>query len=250
MSGYLARMAARAAGSTPSALPRLPARFEAASEDTATDAPIGQGNRTVLAGSGLASAEILGPEARALGVSGAEYQGPQIPGRAEPPPASSTFAETTPVRASASTGVGLVGPTATTTRPSESATAPASASGGVVLVGTPKNSGQESSAPVQRTGTPADARFLAPAVPPAAAPAVSAVPIRPAVPALHAAEAFPVVPSRQANPVPEPVVRISIGRVEVRAALSTVPPPPQARSTPRPGPIPLQDYLRGRREAP
>lgn len=249
MSGYLARMAARAAGSTPSALPRLPARFEAAPEDTAPDALIGQGNPTVPAGPGPDSAEILGPAARALRVSGAGYPGPQIPGRAEPP-GSSTFAETTPVRASASTGVVPVGPTATTTRPSETAKAPALASAGVVLVSTPKNSVQETTVPVHRAGDPAVAPFLALGVPWPAAPAVSAVPIRPSVPALPASEAFPVAPSHQADPAPEPVVRINIGRVDVRAALATVPPPPPARSSPRPEPIPLQDYLRGRREAP
>lgn len=86
---------------------------------------------------------------------------------------------------------------------------------------------------------------------PVGAPAPPVVPAAPVIPP-SSTRSEPESGSQPAanTESSEPVVRISIGRVEVRASLSTAPSPvrQETRAT-APDPLPLHDYLRGRREA-
>lgn len=77
-----------------------------------------------------------------------------------------------------------------------------------------------------------------------AAPIVSASPVvAPAV----APPADPIVTvAGREHADAEPVVQISIGRVEVRATLASAEPPRRAERAPREDPLPLHEYLRGR----
>ncbi len=78
--------------------------------------------------------------------------------------------------------------------------------------------------------------------------------IVPAVPVVAAAVRDVAAVDRPAETNPQdagaPVVRISIGRVEVRAAPPAAPPVRRERpAVVREDPLPLHDYLRGRRGA-
>jgi hypothetical protein len=89
----------------------------------------------------------------------------------------------------------------------------------------------------ERVETDSDRSVVVRAVP------VVAAPVRPPAPGADQTDA-------SAAADPEPVVRITIGRVEVRAA---APPPPAVPAPRRPAPktdaLPLHDYLRGRRSS-
>jgi hypothetical protein len=104
---------------------------------------------------------------------------------------------------------------------------------------------KEPPAPVESTEThdrrpppravPDDAaRVSAPSVPRPVLDTLPAIPLRP-----HPR-------SSRLEEAPRPLVRVSIGRVEVRAAVAT--PPPSRRVGPADSRLPLEEYLRQRRE--
>ena len=80
---------------------------------------------------------------------------------------------------------------------------------------------------------------------------VAAVPLVPALPVVAAVpQPVPGSPAQSTQRGPD-VIRVSIGRVEVRAA-ATLPSPPQAAPPAAPAApvrVSLQGYLRGEREA-
>ena len=211
MSGYLARLAARAGGAPAAAGPRLPSRFEPSTGDGSTDAAAPPTIAT--AAEVPAQADLPGPprntDARALvePVGPARGEGDRaIPSHRDDRglPATRTASE-----------VGTAEPA-----PERSAVAVDSA----------------------RSDTAA-----LPAPPPAT-PRVEAAPPRRAEPPTVTTPAACASARDEASvPVPEPdVVHVTIGRIEVRATLA---PPAAAPRSARPARDPertLHDYLTGR----
>lgn len=224
MSGYLARLSARAVGRGASAHPRLPARFETPTLDPAPDAdlvgpqpgppdppverrPDGTVGMAPAPRNGLASARST----------------PAAPDGAEPmpPPHQPPGTAQAPVLAAA----GLPTVLTTAQEPSPSSD--------------PADAATRPSAPWAATSE-RGREPSAPRVAPGSVSVVAAVPVT-AAPA----------PSAAAPAERETVVRVHIGRVDVRAQLTS--PPVKAgkaeKADPGPGTLDLHDYLRGARES-
>ncbi|MGU3645677.1 hypothetical protein ACLBXX_11965 [Microbacterium sp. C23T] len=212
MSGYLARLAARAGGAPAAAGPRLPSRFEPTSGEGSTDAatplPI------ATAAHAPARAELPGAPAKS-----------DAPARIEP--AGQARGEDGRAIAAPSDGAG---------RGEAAGTAPE------VVTAAP---------PPERGTLAVDADrgdAVAPPTPPLSTPRVEAVPPPRAQPPTATTPAVRASTRDEASvPVPEPdVVHVTIGRIEVRA---TVAAPAAAPRSARPARDPertLHDYLTGR----
>jgi hypothetical protein len=214
VSDLISRLAARAAGTAAAAHPRVPARFEGP------------------AGPWFGVAEAGEFAARSLA-------GPPSDRRTSPAPANARGRDT---------GRRPSGPSRVGSASAEPAV-PMEA-----VAATPPGATAERLRKVERVSERDGRRAELSAVPPSAATQVSvrAWPVVPAVPIsatrLEPGSAAPVG-SAESRPSAEPVVQISIGRVEVRATLAAPVP------APRPGPadrsrqpsLTLHDYLRGRR---
>ncbi|MDR7186723.1 hypothetical protein J2X85_003780 [Microbacterium trichothecenolyticum] len=212
MSGYLARLAARAGGAPAAAGPRLPSRFEPMSGEGSTDAAAPPPIAT--AAHAPARAELPGPPAKS-----------DAPVRLEP--AGPARGEDDRAIAAPSDRAGRSG--AAGTAP-EFVTAEPTPERGTLDV----------------DAEPSDAA-AAPALAPAA-PRVEAAPPRRAEPLTATTPAVRASTRDEASaPVPEPdVVHVTIGRIEVRATLA---PPAAAPRSARPARDPertLHDYLTGR----
>jgi len=215
VSGYLERLALRSLGSpaAASAHPRLPGRFES---------PAGGG-----AGLEVAGEQPATPGARQ----------PGTPGAPQPVPAAPVPAHTgrRPAERAAEPR-----PSAARTRIPHAAAHPAAAGPQAARVASPP-------------ALPADPRPRAPDAPgaaeaPAQAPAVAPAVAAP-VPAVPVARTRPVVPphsdSQVAAAAAAPVVRVHIGRLEVRANLQPAAVAPAARPEPARDELALAAYLRG-----
>ena len=226
MSGFLARVAARAVGEAPLAGPRLPTVFERAQ---ATPAEGGlEGVDAEVSAGPLSRGET--PPSAAL----------PRPGRTSPTPASDADPIAAPARRRESAAPEPEAPAAHALVPRAVEPLPeiAPATGDISVKPL-----AEASHAVARPDP------VARAVPAAAAvAAVAAVPVAPAVLGFRArpAPSQEAVRSGLAEP---PTVRVHIGRLEVRANLQEAPPPrPRRAETAPPGPS-LADYLRGHRTA-
>jgi hypothetical protein len=232
VSDLLSRLAARAVGAVPTARPRLPARFEITggleehAEDDGTGVAVeGKPGRSTEFG-----AKPAGPVAppHPADVRPAERTRREPPDDAEPAPAP---------RMAVPAPMLQVGPPLVAGAP---VTGPVPVASVAQAAGPPAESDQAAAIPAsQDTDAPA----------PVAA-AVRAAPVRPAEPA---AEPRPPavrpgsVPAADADP--GPVVRITIGRLEVRANLvdsSPATPGAEGRGD-KPPRLSLTDYLRGAR---
>jgi hypothetical protein len=225
VTGFLARLAARAAGEAAGAMPRLPARFEG----PAAGLPVPARGTDLEAPAPLADLEPgdrrgSTPAAKA---AAAPHTAPIATGEPGGRPMAGVAVDASPpVR---------VRPRAGASRVPGSGTDPL----GVVADAA---AAIASPAP-SRGGLASRGPDIAPREPrPPLAP-VAALPASAAAPA-ESAGGRPGAPGREPD-----VIRVTIGRVEIRAA---VPPPasrPAPTASPRPAAMPLGDYLRGRRSA-
>lgn len=231
MSGLLARLAARAAGATgatPSALPQLPARFEPAvvsvAAPTDLETPAMHEAPSAEHPTAWSRDEVRPPPQR---------PGRRLAGRRLPVESSTEQGDLVPVA--------WTGPT------------PAPAATHAAL-----RAAESSAEPV--AGHPTEAR--GPATEPGSAGREGQPEAQP-----HPATTVTAVPAVAAKPVPtlrsedhevprepssETVVRISIGRVDVRANVAAPSPPPRPAAAvnekaPEPA-LQLHDYLRGKRD--
>jgi hypothetical protein len=209
MTQYLRHLAARALGTLDAVKPRVPARFEAWSDAPPVDGPPAHGPvaapRRLLA----PSPTVVPPPARRQVVRDA----------AEPSPLRTIATAPTPAHASAERDSGL--------RPSDPTA--------------PPRDRQPDPSPLIGQPWDTDARTIDPPTAIDSAPLEVALFDIPA-PASRAAERS----ARAARPAAreETVVHVTIGRIEVRAPLSTPAPSPRARAAaPTRG---LEDWLAGR----
>lgn len=240
MSEFLARMAARAMGVDPAATPRLPARFEAPA-----------GPETTSTGEPAAVFAVAGPTAAPPGAG-------LVPGPAGGDPDTDTAPPP-----------GLPGERDAFRRPSMGRAGSPVAR--VHRPGRAEARGRAPDAAIAAAPTPATARGLQPA-PPSGSIASSAVPVfagafaasgeraraRVVVAAMPPSQALPPRSADASASTAErqlglgrgpDVVRVTIGRVDVRTVIASSTARPAPPAAPRTQPLPLADYLRGRREA-
>ncbi len=223
MTGFLARMAARAAGSGTAAAPRLPSRFEAPSLP-GTDAE---------GAPGAAAAASAGVPASGVGPLATDPAEAPVPAPSRPRRAGET--ERVAGRHAAPAAIPPLG------RPSEGAAERASlapVAGTPATPPAPPHDVRASASASQSPGEPARDRVVVVALPAAPAP-----PPRPAA-APDAAGDHLTEPGRGPD-----VVHVTIGRIDVRAAVAQPAPRPAPAPTAAPTTLPLADYLRGRRAA-
>jgi hypothetical protein len=218
VSGFLTRMAARAAGGPTGATPQVPARFAPASSSDGPAPPAGPDLRPSAGPADVQRRTRSDAPAAAVGepTSSARIERrPAASGQAADPPDPPG---PTPVRRSAPVARPVAGPASSA-----------------------EEAGR-SELPAD-TAAIAEPRLLA-AVPPPAAPLVVALPVP--EPRLASADS----PAAAESPRGPDVVHVSIGRIDVRAPAppATPPAPRQVRSA-EPEPLALDAYLRGKREA-
>jgi len=277
VSGFLAHLAARSLGQSPAVQPRLPSRFEppaflpGAARWSAGDP--GEPGIVEREEERPAPAPRRGP---AAGPHGADRrppipEGQEGPERREPFPAPAVepgrdraagsrpaLAPETPRPAAAP---GPPAPHPTVARPpapvpagapiaSIAPTGPAAAAGRPAAW--PEDGGGGEGVPSAPRPAPAPAARLAPSSVQPAPPAPGPVVARPEV--MLASPPTPAVPFAPARPAAEPVIRVTIGRVEVRAVTEAAAPAaarPHPAAAPRGGEPPgLAEYLERRARRP
>ena len=231
MSDYLARVAARALGQADVALPRLPSLFEPLAADVAL--PDG------------AARQSASPSSVASPAPQREDRADAVP--IHEPPVLEPAAERSRMPAAGD----LDAPNRPTQRPRESsqpAAMPARPSAapprGTPIVTMAAGHGNQPQAAVARTmARPAGALSLAPAATGAAPAPIVVTPQVAAVPEITRPEVArePIAPS-------PPIVRVTIGRVEVRARMPAAPPAPAPAPRRREPTLSLTDYLKQRDE--
>lgn len=238
--GFLARLAARTDPGAPALAPRLRARFEA----SAPSLPLEAEGKEVTAG--LVAAPPGRPPAGAALSPEPHLRPPPPPTRPDAPPSPA------PDRAAGAR-----------TQPREDAVgrAPEPSRAAPILAVSPRRPPLPAAPPLYEVSPetsprvlppqaaavppPADGDAQAPAGPSAEATRPPAAPRSAALPARWAPSAPAPLRDAARSPSPETVVRIEIGRVEVRAV---APPRPAAPAVPRTAePSRLEAYLAGRR---
>jgi hypothetical protein len=214
VSGFLARVAARAVGQPAAARPRLPGLYEQP------------------AGSGLEVVDTEATAPRPTQAAAAPFEGSRTAGPTElAPPARPTAAPATrpgPARERAEPRT----PASNTLLQTRS---------GAARIDPAGDERAEPASPPQQPGELLELEAAVAAV--AAEPRVATA--RP----LPAAEPPRAAAPRTAAREEQPAVRVHIGRLEVRATLPEPAPQAARREAPRPPDLSLSDYLRGKRAA-
>ena len=215
MSGYLARLAARAGGAPAAAGPRLPSRFEPAGNDGSTDA--------------ATAASVASPQ---VAPANAETSAGARVGEAHPDTPATESARAEGDRAAApATDVADPRPEATGTDAGIPAAAPAPPDGEALGTGSGHAAAPPPAAPVRT----------------AAAPRVEAEPPRRAASATAVTSVGATARDEASVPSSEPdVVHVTIGRVDVRATVTAPASPARSPRPSRDGERSLHDYLAGR----
>jgi hypothetical protein len=238
MTGYLARLAARVAGAGSPVTPRVPSRFEGyppvESETQEVDPPALPGvHQAAVADPRQPVVTDLGPT-RSVGHRGQPDVGsdsgpaakPRVGWVAAPP----SLAPTSGPRTAEAPVVPPTRPEPPGPEPTEPDDVDAVAPRTARAVPVPPPGDPEPPLPVQESPRSEARDDLTPALPVAAWPTTQTA-------------------ETPRSTGEDTVVRISIGRVEVRAAVTPPARPARPRTTTGPEPLALRDYLRGRREA-
>lgn len=247
MSDFLDRLAARATGSEIALAPRLPSLFEplqrAPIMPLSDDGETLPGHRDTVSAAPATSAIAPLPSPRAP-VAATTDAARVAPAAVEPETAR------TPTRAAAGAPRNVVQPSPMAAVPAaplvveRSVTSPTSAEVLAPLPVQPRQTRIAAEQPEMAVPShPANGVLLPASAPVFGAARMAETPGR----SIHAAARHPLaVPAGPRNPSGEPVVHVSIGRLEVRAA-PTAAAPPRRRDGPQPSS--LDDYLRQRGKA-